>query len=224
VAEAVPGGFATVYEVYRSMEERGRLRRGYFTTGVAAVQFALPAALDLLRSLREPAEAPEVVMLAATDPANPYGALLKWPATDSPLPGSFRGPTRSVGASVILVDGSLAAYLGRAGKPLLSFLPEHEPDRSAAARAVAARLAAHASSEAGRESGLIVAEINGAPAVRHDLAGALKEAGFLASAAGLHLPRAEATRPSHAPAGRTGAGRGAVSSPFGVFRDRGADS
>ena len=65
-----------MYEVYRRMEERGRLRRGYFTAGVGATQFAAPAALDLLRSLRtgRDEEGPEVVRLAAVDPANPYGA------------------------------------------------------------------------------------------------------------------------------------------------------
>lgn len=219
-AEGVPGGFSAVYDVYRAMEDRGRLRRGYFTSGVAAVQFALPAALDLLRSLRELPEAPEVVLLAATDPASAYGGVLKWPGPDTPLPGSSRGPTRSVGASVVLVDGRLAAYVGRGGRPFVSFLPEHEPDRSRVAHAVAGRLAAHAASDAGRETGLLVAEINGGPATSHPLAPTLEQAGFVPSSAGYHVPRpvaARAPRPTDGP--RTG-GRGAVSSPFGVFRKR----
>ena len=89
-AESLPGGFATVYPVLKAMEENGRIRRGYFVAGLGATQFALPGALDLLRSLRnaEPAEEregsgdvddPNVTMLAASDPANPYGATLKWP-------------------------------------------------------------------------------------------------------------------------------------------------
>ena len=60
----------------KALEDAGRIRRGYFVGGVGATQFALPAALDLLRSLRELPDEPEVVVLAATDPANPYGTIL----------------------------------------------------------------------------------------------------------------------------------------------------
>ena len=63
----------------KALEDSGRIRRGYFVGGVAATQFALPAALDLLRSLREQPDEPEVLLVAATDPANPFGTLLKWP-------------------------------------------------------------------------------------------------------------------------------------------------
>ena len=100
MSESIPGGFGACYPVLKAMEEAGRLRRGYFIAGLGATQFALPGALDLLRSLKDGAEAPEVVAMAATDPANPYGAALKWPAA----PG--RGPTRTVGATVVLVDGA----------------------------------------------------------------------------------------------------------------------
>ena len=74
-AENVPGGFSAVYDVLKALEESGRIRRGYFVGGLGATQFALPAAVDLLRQLRTepPAEKPEFVQLAATDPANPYG-------------------------------------------------------------------------------------------------------------------------------------------------------
>ena len=78
--ELIPGGFSSVYPVLRAMEESGRLRRGYFVAGLGATQFALPGAVDLLRSLRDAPDEPEVAVLAATDPANPYGATLKWPA------------------------------------------------------------------------------------------------------------------------------------------------
>ncbi len=78
-SEAVAGGFTAVYQVLRAMEEAGRIRRGYFVAGLGAAQFALPAALDLLRSLRDLPEAPRTVVLAATDPANPYGSILPWP-------------------------------------------------------------------------------------------------------------------------------------------------
>ena len=103
MAESIPGGFATVYPVLKAFEEKGRIRRGYFVAGLGATQFALPGALDLLRSMRDSSEADEaeVVVLAATDPANPYGSTLKSP------PKEGRGPIRIVGARVVLVDGSL---------------------------------------------------------------------------------------------------------------------
>ena len=79
-AENLPGGFGVIYPVLKAMEEHGRIRRGYFVAGLGATQFALPGALDLLRSLRTPDDEPEVVVLAATDPANPWGTALKVPA------------------------------------------------------------------------------------------------------------------------------------------------
>ena len=79
-AEGIFGGFGAVYDVLKALEDAGRIRRGYFVGGVGATQFALPAALDLLRSLTTMPDDPEVVSLAATDPANPYGTILKWPA------------------------------------------------------------------------------------------------------------------------------------------------
>jgi ATP-dependent Lhr-like helicase len=89
-AENVPGGFSAVYDVLKALEESGRIRRGYFVAGLGATQFALPAAVDLLRQLRNepPQEKPEFVQIAATDPANPYGSVLRWPdlrASDLPV-------------------------------------------------------------------------------------------------------------------------------------------
>ena len=131
-AEGTPGGFGSVYPVLKNLEEAGRIRRGYFVAGLGATQFALPGAVDLLRSLRDGGPAEEsttdqdVVVLAATDPANPYGATLGWPtAASSPAASKAtagRGPTRSVGATVILVAGSLAAYLARGDRLLTTFL------------------------------------------------------------------------------------------------------
>ena len=77
--EQIPGGFSTIYPVLRRLEETGRVRRGYFVAGLGAAQFAQPGAVDLLRAAREEPETPMAVTLAATDPANPYGALLPWP-------------------------------------------------------------------------------------------------------------------------------------------------
>jgi ATP-dependent Lhr-like helicase len=196
-AESIPGGFALLYPVLKAMEERGRLRRGYFVAGLGATQFALPGALDLLRSLREPPDAPEVVRMAATDPANPYGAALRFPALAAPAaarqaccaeaaPGAKtgRGPTRSVGATAILVDGALAAYLARGEHVLSTWLPVEEPFRSRSAREVARSLIEHARSGQ-PPRGMLIEEIDGMPATAHLLAPFLAEAGFLAGALGM---------------------------------------
>ena len=82
-SDNLPGGFGSVYPVLKAMEEHGRIRRGYFVAGLGATQFALPGALELLRSLRVPDDEPEIVVLSATDPANPYGTTLKVPSSAS---------------------------------------------------------------------------------------------------------------------------------------------
>ncbi len=176
-AEWIPGGFGPVYDVLKAMEDAGRIRRGYFASGVGAAQFALPAALERLRALRDEPEKPEVLTLAATDPANPYGAILKWPET----PVGARTPTRSVGAAVIVTNGACAAYLARGGRALTVYLPDDEPARSLVARAVAGALAEH--------GGLLLSEINGGPPGEHPLAPFLVEAGFALSALGFALTR-----------------------------------
>jgi ATP-dependent Lhr-like helicase len=187
-AEGVAGGFAGLYDVYQRLEERGRLRRGYFTLGVGATQFAQPAALELLRSLRTDPDEDEVVHVAATDPANPYGSILKWPTPDTALAGTSRGPTRTVGASVILVNGRLGAFVAKGGRSLITFLPDDEPERSKVGRAIAARLGVTSSDESAA-GGLLISEINGAPAVTHALGGWLAGAGFLSTALGYLHPR-----------------------------------
>ena len=192
-AEGIYGGFSAVYDVLKALEDAGRIRRGYFVAGVGATQFALPAALELMRSLREMPDEPEVVLLSATDPANPFGTMLKWPtyagAGNAPpatvgKPTSERGATRTVGAQVILINGTLAAYLSRGARQVLVYLPDDEPQRSIIGRPLAAQLAAMA-----RAGGLIVAEINGSPAAGHPLAPYLVEAGFHPSAMGFMVRR-----------------------------------
>jgi ATP-dependent helicase Lhr and Lhr-like helicase len=185
-AEGIYGGFSAVYDVLKAMEDAGRIRRGYFVGGVGATQFALPAALDLLRSLKEPPDSPEVVVLSATDPANPYGTILDWPSSMDTEGG--RGPTRTVGSLVVLVNGSLAAYISRGARQLLVFLPEDEPARSSMARALAGELARLASGESGRVP-LLIGEINGVPAGDHPLSPFLIEAGFSPSAMGFQMRR-----------------------------------
>jgi ATP-dependent Lhr-like helicase len=222
-ADGVTGGFALVYPVLKGMEEHGRIRRGYFVAGLGATQFAMPGALDLLRSLRDAPDDLEIAVLAATDPANPYGAALKWPAfataglvsrarqspstsvvgqasldeqppargSTDPVKGSDeaakagRGPTRSVGATVILVNGGLAAYLPRGDRQLVTFLPEEEPDRSRAGRAVARVLIERARAGGDAPRGMLIEEIDGVPPAGHWLMRLLVEAGFVAGAMGL---------------------------------------
>jgi ATP-dependent Lhr-like helicase len=183
VIENVPGGFSAVYDVLKAMEDSGRIRRGYFVAGLGAAQFAMPAAVDLLRSLRIEPEVPQTVYLAATDPANPYGAILRWPASghspESSAAGSDRrGPTRQAGAGVILVNGALAAYVGRTDRFLLTFLPEDEPARGVVAAEVARMLHALATGGSDRP-GMLVAEIDGVAAAAHALAPFLADAGFV---------------------------------------------
>jgi ATP-dependent Lhr-like helicase len=188
-AEGIEGGFSAVYDVLKALEDAGRIRRGYFVAGVGAMQFALPAALELMRSFKNPSNDPDSVVLSATDPANPYGTMLKWPTVATAESSGGRGPTRTVGASVILVDGALAGYVARGGRPLLTFLPEDEPARSAMSRGLSVRLAAMARGEDGR-GGLLVSEINGMPASEHPLAPFLIDAGFNASAMGYQMRKA----------------------------------
>jgi ATP-dependent helicase Lhr and Lhr-like helicase len=182
-AEGIAGGFGGVYGVLKALEDAGRVRRGYFVSGVAATQFALPPALELLRSLREQPDTPEVLALAATDPANPYGTTLRWPESSDAAAG--RGPTRTVGALVILVNGSLAAYLPRGAQQLVVFLPDDEPARSTAARGVSEKLAELAHDD--QRGGMLLTEINGADPAMSPLAPFLIEAGFYASAMGFQL-------------------------------------
>ncbi|HTI38870.1 MAG TPA: DEAD/DEAH box helicase [Vicinamibacterales bacterium] len=182
-AEGIAGGFGAVYDVLKAMEDAGRVRRGYFVSGVAATQFALPPALELLRSLRDVPDQAEVIVMAATDPANPYGITLQWPDA-SGRESAGRGPTRTVGATVVLVNGILAAYVPRSGREITVFLPEDEPARSVTARALAAAIA-----ELARDRGLLIGEINGVDPASHPLARFLVDAGFHPSAMGLQMIR-----------------------------------
>ncbi|HXD75046.1 MAG TPA: DEAD/DEAH box helicase [Vicinamibacterales bacterium] len=184
-SEGNTGGFGVVYPVLKAMEEAGRIRRGYFVAGLGATQFALPGALDLLRSLRDPSAEDtdvEVVVLSATDPANPYGAAIRFP----PVP-TGRGPTRSVGATVILVDGALAAYLARGDRQLLTFLPDAEPQRSKFAKAIARALRERSRMPVGEDQaprGMLIEEIDGVPPPAHPLAPYFAKAGFHTGAMG----------------------------------------
>ena len=182
-AEGITGGFSAVYEVLKAMEEAGRVRRGYFVAGRGATQFALPGADDRLRSLREAADEPPVArIVAATDPANPYGASLPWPGPTEGTGGAGAPPQRAAGALVVLWDGALLGWLGKRGQALLTFLPREEPLRERSAAALAAALAALV--DKGQRGVLLLSSIDGADARDSALGAALENAGFLRGADG----------------------------------------
>jgi ATP-dependent Lhr-like helicase len=186
VAERITGGFSAVYPVLKAAEEAGRARRGYFVEGLGAAQFALPGAVDRLRSEARPLDArrPEgsaALVLAATDPANPYGAALPWPAAARPAEGG-RGhqPARKAGALVVLVDGACVLYVERGGRTLLSFTDDRAVLQPAAdALALAVR--------DGVLGKLQVERADGVPVVVSELGDALAAAGFRPTPRGLRL-------------------------------------
>ncbi|MGA9062968.1 MAG: DEAD/DEAH box helicase [Terracidiphilus sp.] len=195
-AENVPGGFSAVYDVLKALEESGRIRRGYFVGGLGATQFALSAAVDLLRQLRTepPAEKPEFVQLAAADPANPYGSVLRWPdlpVAEEDTESAPRVLTRAAYAEVILRNGQLVAWLRRGNPNLLIFLPAEEPERSQAAAGLAHFLCSRGQERmrANSHEGVLITTINGQPVAAHFMARFLMDAGFHPGPLGMHLRR-----------------------------------
>jgi len=195
-AENVPGGFSAVYDVLKALEESGRIRRGYFVAGLGATQFALPTAIDLLRQLRNapPQEKPEFVQLAAADPANPYGSVLRWPelpVAEEDQESAPRLLTRSAYAEVILRSGELVAWLKRGNPNLLVFLPGEEPERGQAAAGLAHFLCARGQERmrGGGHQGVLITTINGQPVAAHPMARFLMDAGFHPGPLGMHLRR-----------------------------------
>jgi ATP-dependent Lhr-like helicase len=185
-AENLPGGFSAVYDVLKALEESGKVRRGYFAAELGATQFALPSALDLLRSLRNKRaeREPGMVVLAATDPANPYGALLRWPAV-----GEGVSLQRSVGARVVLADGALVAYLRRGNPNIQVFLPEEEPQHGQVMRALARYFVVMAQMHENDRAGMLVQTINSVNVAEHPMSRALLDAGFQAAPMGFNLRR-----------------------------------
>ncbi len=207
-AENIPGGFSAVYGVLKALEESGRIRRGYFVAGLGATQFALPAAVDLLRQLRAepPAEKPEFVQMAAADPANPYGSVLPWPELpllgddDPPAADRARSAAREAAprilnraayAEVILRNGQLVAWMRRSNPNILVFLPADEPERSQAAAGLAHFLCERGQErmQGARHQGVLITTINGEPVAAHFMARFLMNAGFFAGPLGMHLRR-----------------------------------
>ena len=167
LAESIPGGLTTLYPVLNHLEETGRIRRGYFVEGLGGLQFARPGAVDRLRAA---GQREEVVILAAADPANPYGTLVPWPEQTEGRAG------RSAGAYVILHDGNPLVFLERGGKKAI--LLTRDPDLHIAA--------AGALTEIGqRRRRLIIETIDGEPAGDHPLGEILMGSGFAPSLKGL---------------------------------------
>jgi ATP-dependent Lhr-like helicase len=185
-AERISGGFAAVYPVLKAAEESGRARRGYFVEGLGAAQFALPGAVDRLRAEARPADVrtgdrTAALVLAAADPANPYGAALPWPEAPRPE-GGGRGhqPARKAGALVVLVDGACVLYVERGGRTLLSFTEDAAVLQPAAdALALAVR--------DGALGKLQVERADGVPVSASPLGAALEAAGFRPTPRGLRL-------------------------------------
>ncbi len=185
VSERTPGGFAAVYKVLAAFEESGRCRRGYFVSGLGAAQFGITGAVDRLRSVAgeamSQARTEPALVLAATDPANPFGASLPWPerASDDAASTGHR-PGRKAGAVVVLVDGSLALYVERGGRTLLTFSTDpHRIQPAVDALALAVRDGALGKLTVERADG---EHIHGSP-----LSAALEAAGFHATPRGLRL-------------------------------------
>ncbi len=188
LSERTPGGFAAAYKVLSAFEEAGRCRRGYFVSGLGAAQFGTTGAVDRLRSVAHEAglptggEAAQTLVLAATDPANPFGAALPWPERSGDAANAGHRPGRKAGAVVAIVDGCLVLYVERGGRTLLSFAEDStviQPAVDALALAV-------------REGGLgklTVERADGGHILSSPLSAALEQAGFHATPRGLRLRR-----------------------------------
>ncbi len=191
VSERTPGGFAAAYKVLAAFEEAGRCRRGYFVAGLGAAQFGATGAVDRLRSLARDTDAgesvdggaaPRTLVLAATDPANPFGAALPWPERATDVANAGHRPGRKAGAVVAIVDGVLALYVERGGRTLLTFSQQPELVQPAVdALALAVR--------DGALGKLTVERADGEHILGSPLSAALESAGFHATPRGLRLRR-----------------------------------
>ncbi len=171
LAEGVPGGFSAIYPELSQLETLGVARRGYFVEGLGGAQFALPGAVERLRSQKAPEEAPPLV-LAATDPAQPYGAGLPWPKRTPSPSTQTRRPARTPGATVVLAGAEPVLYLERGGKALQSLVAAEDPRIPAALQA----LADHA--RAGRVKRIALEKVDGEPVMGSRWEPLLAEVGF----------------------------------------------
>ncbi len=176
-AEGIPGGYGAVYAELRALETLGLCRRGYFVEGLGGAQFALGGAVERLRELREPEEAPPPFVVAAADPAQPYGAALPWPKR------AGARAARVAGAQVVLIGGEAVLYVERGGR---SLVPLRDPDESWLRPAFEALVAYVRGGGAKR---LAVERFDGGPVTESEVMPLLVEAGFLAG------PRRAVLRP-----------------------------
>ncbi|HET8592809.1 MAG TPA: DEAD/DEAH box helicase, partial [Solirubrobacterales bacterium] len=165
IAEGIPGGFASIYGELQNLELLGTARRGYFVEGLGGAQFALPGAVERLRSL--PRADGSLQVLAATDPANPYGATLPWPKLEGQ-----RRPARTAGAYVMLRDGEALLYVERSGKGILRLRKLSEEELTAALAELAA------AARDGLIEKLAIERLDGEPVIGSGMETALIEAGF----------------------------------------------
>lgn len=209
-AEGTTGGFQLAYKVLSTFEENGRAMRGHLVEGLGAAQFSTPAVIDRLRGHDDAAELggwpsgarePKIHVLAAADPANPYGAALPWPE---------QGPTRAAGGLVVLADGLLVAHLTRGGRRL-SLFPDALPEDATAgagreeAALVLAAGALQDAVAAGTVRPFTVETINGQPALGFVEPARLRAAGLGVSPKGVAV--AAPGRAPAQPAAGTGRGR-----------------
>ncbi|MFV1999547.1 MAG: DEAD/DEAH box helicase [Acidimicrobiia bacterium] len=171
-AEGISGGFSGIYPVLSSLEDIGSVRRGYFIEGLGGAQFALPGAIEQLRSQT----ATPMIVIAATDPANPYGAVLPWPPSDGL-------PQRRARSTITLMDGLPVAWLDPAGKRVVTFGADHEMTAEAVWELVS------------RRSRSAVSSIDGASAHDHPLAPLLTKRGFVPGYKGFTIPKHATNRP-----------------------------
>jgi ATP-dependent Lhr-like helicase len=171
LAEGLPGGFSGAYPVLTTLEDVGRVRRGYFVEGLGGTQFAVPGAVDRLRM--EGDEAGVAAVVAAADPANPLGVAVPWPEHAG-------RPSRSAGAYVVFVAGRPTAFVDRGGRSVLCFTTD--PGDTAVTAAALADLASR------RIRRMVVAAIDGAEPGDSDLGQALLSHGFVISYRGIAAP------------------------------------
>jgi ATP-dependent Lhr-like helicase len=173
-AEGLSGGFSAVYPILREMEERGRVRRGYFVEGLGGAQFAMPAAIDRLRAERgDPGgerRGSNIELLAASDPSNPYGAALAWPRWSE---DDRRPLARAAGAYVVIVDGEPVVYVERGGKTLQTLPAFADSDAAAVALNALRQLVAD-----GRFRSLQVERVDGVAVAESPHSETLAAAGF----------------------------------------------
>ena len=160
------------------MEESGQCRRGYFVEGLGGAPVALPGAVERLRAMHAPSRERETTVLAAADPANPFGAAVAWPERDAERAG--HRPGRKAGAVVVLVDGSLVVYVERGGRTMLTY----SEDPATLQPAIDALALAVRDGLLGR---VTVERADGEDVFETPLANALAQAGFRPSTRGLRL-------------------------------------